>query len=73
MGPHSKKEVEGMYHPRSLWSRLRKTLLMSLHRARIAVIEQVTDMRLLLISMRTPQGARASWRSVQPFVVFAGR
>jgi PAS domain S-box-containing protein len=44
---------------------------MSLHRARIAVIEQVTDMRLLLISMRTPQGARASWRSVQPFVVFA--
>ncbi|HEX5439749.1 MAG TPA: PAS domain S-box protein [Ktedonobacterales bacterium] len=60
-----------MDHPRPDWSRYRKMLLMSLHRARIAVVEQLTDIRLFLVSLRTPEGLRASWQAARPLVVFA--
>src|SRR5689334_23160969 len=44
--PQCEKEADNMDHPRPDWSRYRKTLLMSLHRARFAVAEQLTEIRL---------------------------
>lgn len=60
-----------MDHPRPDWSRYRKMLLMWRHRARNAVVEQLTEIRLFLVSLRAPEGLRASWPVVRPFVVFA--
>ena len=56
-------DMDDMDHPRPDWSRFRKTLLMSLHRARFAVLEQLTDIRLFVVSLRTPEGLRAGWRT----------
>jgi PAS domain S-box-containing protein len=64
-------DMNSMNHPQPDWSRLRKTLLMSLHRARFAVVEQLTDIRLFVVSLRTPEGLRAGWQAVKPLVVFA--
>ena len=63
--------MDNMDHPRPDWSRLRKALVMSLHRARFAVLEQLTDIRLFVVSLRTPEGLRAGWRTMRPLVVFA--
>jgi PAS domain S-box-containing protein len=63
--------MDSMNHPRPDWSRLRKTLLMLLHRARFAVLALLTDTRLFVVSLRTPEGLRAGWRAVRPLVVFA--
>ncbi|HKT40087.1 MAG TPA: hypothetical protein VJR48_17080, partial [Ktedonobacterales bacterium] len=63
--------MDSMNHPRPDWSRLRKTLLMSLHRARFAALALLTDIRLFVVSLRTSEGLRAGWRTVRPLVVFA--
>lgn len=64
-------DMDNMDHPRPDWSRLRKALLMSLLRARFAITEQLTDVRLFVVSLRTPEGLRAGWRTMRPLVVFA--
>jgi PAS domain S-box-containing protein len=69
--PQSEKEADNMDHPRPDWSRYRKMLLMSLHRMRIAIIEQLTEIRLYLVSLRTPEGLRTGWQAARPLAVFA--
>lgn len=60
-----------MDHPRPDWSRYRKALLISRHRTRIVIADQLTDIRRFLVSLRTPGGLRAGWRAARPLVVFA--